>query len=713
MFQNAKWIWHHNIIQKNDYGVFVKSFEVGRFNKAILNISGHNHIKLYINDKLISGYVTPAPSGLHPKSYLSYDVSKDLLEGNNTIKVVVLYLGGSGQNYQNGIPGFILNLEIDEEAGVRHILSDETFSSIKNHPYVTGQPFQQNRRITPVERFDSSKLDEVPIHEPVLVLEGYHNYRKQTIKEGIVHKTYEPRLLSQSNTVYVFDADRIVSGFVRLDVLSQTNQVLRVRYSEDLEGNRVKHNVANEPSETYYDELILKKGMRVSHAFDFTYKAFRYAEVEGNLDELESFSLKVELASTDLGIVGDLKSKSYPMITDLFTLFKHTQTNNTLGLLVDCPHREQAQYLGDSALQAESIIYNVKERKPLLEKVLDDFMDAQYTDGTFPFVSPGSTNDEEFSLKIPEYDLYFIELVEKRYQIDLDQKILDRYYEPSKKLVDHYISKIDEQGLVRKNEHWHISDWPYPSVDQEGDYLCFENMHFHKNLSSFIKLYQDRIEQDYYLKLRDALYLRIREVFLERGLFKDHEKAVSYHQGIQAFALNHGFVLDSELDAVITYIKQSGFSSSIILGRDVVHALLKSGYTKEALDYMFNYEKGWGTILRHGSKTMWEGFDDIESHSHAWGMYVVRLIQTYLVGINVINPDTYIIKPTMIDEVKDIAATIVTERGLLSFSYEVKESEVIYTYDIPLGLQVSLIHNQLTFNLKSKGILKCKKEAVV
>ena len=44
-------------------------------------------------------------------------------------------------------------------------------------------------------------------------------------------------------------------------------------------------------------------------------------------------------------------------------MFDNTQKNNILGLLVDCPHREQAQYLGDSALQAESIIYNVAERK--------------------------------------------------------------------------------------------------------------------------------------------------------------------------------------------------------------------------------------------------------------------------------------------------------------------------------------------------------------
>ena len=43
-------------------------------------------------------------------------------------------------------------------------------------------------------------------------------------------------------------------------------------------------------------------------------------------------------------------------------------------------------------------------------------------------------------------------------------------------------------------------------------------------------------------------------------------------------------------------------------------------------------------MIREGSKTIWEGFEDIESHSHAWNCYPMRLLQEYIAGIHCIAP---------------------------------------------------------------------------
>ena len=67
--------------------------------------------------------------------------------------------------------------------------------------------------------------------------------------------------------------------------------------------------------------------------------------------------------------------------------------------------------------------------------------------------------------------------------------------------------------------------------------------------------------------------------------------------------------------------------------------------------------KDGGNIIRSNSLTMWEGFDDIESHSHAWGMYPVRLIQEYMLGISFdsIIKNKVRIVPQIVKRVKNLS----------------------------------------------------------
>ena len=158
MFKQAKWIWKSNHFDKNSYGWFFKYISIDEeINKAVLDISAHNHFKLLINGKLVSGLVSPAPSVVDKeKLYLKYQIDKYLSKGINKIEVIVLYLGGSGQNYINGYPGFILEGLIETNTKRINLISDESFLVYKNTPYKDGMDFQQSRRITPVQYYDDN-----------------------------------------------------------------------------------------------------------------------------------------------------------------------------------------------------------------------------------------------------------------------------------------------------------------------------------------------------------------------------------------------------------------------------------------------------------------------------------------------------------------------------------------------------------------------------
>lgn len=708
MFKNAQWIWKSNKYTKNSYGWFFKNIKIeSEVLDSKIHISAHNHFKLIINGKIVSGLVTPAPSRAHSeKLYLTYDLKSYIKIGNNKIEVIVLYLGGSGQNYVNAHPGFILSGYIKTKTKLHEIVSDEQFKAYRNIPYLDNMPFQQSRDITPVQMYDENiELNELD-YTPVTILEGYNNYNLQKIPEGRVHRNIKPKLIHKNHDVFVYDCEEIISGFVSINIIPENDETIIIRYSEDLENKRVKHNVANEYSENYKDIFKVKKGVETVLKADFTYKAFRYFEIETKTSKMDVIAHK---AGSGIDFVGDLQSKTNPEINQLFSMFKKTQKNNILGLLVDCPHREQAQYLGDSALQAESIIYNIQERKVLIEKVIDDFAYAQDENGTFPFVSPGHTEENgRFQLKIPEYDLYFIELIYKRYIIDFNRIIYNKYEPHMIKLLNQYIKQIDETGLVLKNSSWHISDWPYPTVDQEGDYLTFENMLLYKSLKLFVKLTDKETYKTYYLKIANKLKDAIKKHLKVNKLYKDCSNSKSYHQGIQAFALSVGLFELDEVENVLNYIVDQKMSSSIILGRTVLEMLFKYHRVDEALAYIFDFEKGWGHIIRQNSPTMWEGFDDIESHSHAWGMYPIRWIQSYLLGIEfdqeIQNKIT--IKPQISKRINNLEGTVVSELGLIKFSYEIKDNVIEFNYYIPDGLQTEFKYKDIFKNLEGNGTIR-------
>jgi alpha-L-rhamnosidase len=698
MFERAKWLWKSKESTENSYGWFRKSFDLGEIpEKAILAVSAHNHVKVYVNDRLVTGYVTPAPVNQEKtKPYVSHAIEDVFYVGTNVLDVVVLYLGGKGQNYVDAIPGFILSLDLDIFKQRISINSDATWHVLKHIPYVDGMPFQQSRRITPVEYYDDRIKANARNKGRPVVFDTRSAYRKQGIPEGAIHERIVPKRLDQDRTCRVYDVGKIMSGFIRIRATSSADVTLRIRYAEALDGKRVRHYVANEPSQTYYDTCTLKAFKLFDHAFDFTYKAFRYVEVEGDLSLLDDFELEAQKANTNIQIAGYLESQSMPRITRLFDMFKETQTNNTLGLLVDCPHREQAQYLGDSALQAESIVYNVIERHVLLEKVLQDFSDVQESNGSFPFVAPGNTKIAEFSLKIPEYDLYFIDLLEQRYRIDRDQSILSHFQETVTHLLDGYIARIDSSGLVRKNADWHIADWPYPTVDQTGDYLTFENMLLYRSLCRFIDLYDDMIDLKAYKKTTTLLKKRIVSLLKRGRAYPDHKDSSSCHQGIQAFALLAGLFDSNETEQVLDGIVHRGFSSSIIFSRYVLRALFTHGRIDEALNYIFEGDRGWGKIMDTGSKTMWEGFDDIESHSHAWGLYPVRMMQEYVLGIRMDeSPGLAVVRPLPTTYMKDLFGRVVTEYGILGVGYEIHDEMFDMKIEIPNGLKVRFVYGEI------------------
>ncbi|HZG74760.1 MAG TPA: family 78 glycoside hydrolase catalytic domain [Paenibacillus sp.] len=713
---SADWIWKSTDVVINDFAHFFTTFTIGKpIEYAKLFISAHHSFKAFVNGMRVGGYGSPAPTNPSKrKYYLAYDIAGALRAGSNVLWADAHYLGGHGQNYSDGSPGFRAQLHVRFADGTELLVkSDSTWNVLDGSPYEIGAPYQQGRRLTAIEKYDARQWDDrwrlpaggdAPTHvRSAVALPELRSWpmQWQSVPEGGVDEAIVPRKLSDGEDAQVFDVGKIVSGWpaFRLKGFRGTN--IRLRYSEDLDGSgRVKLNVANETSEHYYDEYTMRGDAVEAWQPDFSYKAFRYIEVVGYPDSIEpGTELVVCSAHTSMGRIGRFRC-SEELLNRLYAASVQTQQNNVLGQVTDCPHREQAQYLADTDLQAELLLYNF-EALQVLEKTLADFADAQLDGGAFPFVAPTNFDHAQFRIQIPEWDLHFATLLWKQYWHSGDTGLLARYEEPLARMLRHYLERIDEDsGLVPAGGGWNISDWPYPSVEHQGNYYTVQQIKLFQALRiacdieailgseaerTFFGEAADRLRVSVLAHLYDAPNMR----------FRDSSESTAAHQGVTALALAAGIVPDSDRAEAIRYIAGKPWESRTVLSLPLLRVLFDNGYEEEAYALIARRDyPGWGYMIEQGATTLWEGFEDIESHCHAWNGYPARLLQEFIVGIRCAAPGFAHaeIKPYMPPSLSFAEAEVFTVRGPVYAAWQRDDASgcVTVTARIPAAMTATL-----------------------
>ncbi|UKS27956.1 glycoside hydrolase family 78 protein [Paenibacillus sp. HWE-109] len=703
----AQWIWDSKRIRTNSFAYLRKEVELdGEVIEARACVSAHHYFHFFVNGVKVGGYGSPVPSDPWKSKYvLEYDLRELLRRGSNCLASVAHYLGGSGQNYVNGLPGFYLHLHVLYADGRRlEVITDETWQALRIIPHREGTRYQQQRRISAIERYDARNWEAgwmhpgYPSDQCVQVVRSKADtagwqLKLQRVPEGAVEEIIVPTAVGlQKNGLQVFDTGKIVSGWPTIHLPGIAGTKVRFRYSENLDNRgRVGRNVCNETSDHYYDEYTMRGDTYEGWSPCFSYKAFRYVEVTGYPDLITQEQIAICSAHTDLSSEGAFRTSS-ELINQIYDACMQTQKNNMLGQLVDCPHREQAQYLADTDLQAETLLYNFQARS-LIEKTLSDFADAQEDDGTFPFVFPANVRNTEFALKIPEWDLHYCSLLWKLFDYYGDRAILAQYLPFAMKMLRHYAAAIDETGLIPKGEGWHISDWPYPVIDESGPYLTVQNLKFYHMLmlAEKMSLIMGQTDQvDWSIEQAGIVKAGIMKHLFDsdRSCFRDSYGSDQSSQGTNVLAIEYGIVPSSDRNALLQQVTSGEWTCKTVLTLNLMRIMFENGAGQAAYQ-MIDTDRfpSWGYMVAQGYRTVWEGMEDKESHCHAWHAYPARLLAEYVVGIRSEAPGfRHIgIRPFVPGNLSFAEAGVITPHGKVHVGWRKTNTGLLLECRIPAG----------------------------
>lgn len=641
--------------------------------------------------------------------YVTYDVTPQLQQGDNTIGVL---LGNGWYNHQSlavwdfhrapwrNRPAFLLNLRITYADGTTETLATgpdwKTSSAgplVYNSIY-TGEHYdarlEQPGWDTP--RFDDSSWHPAnprPAPSPLVTAQQAAPIRAvDTIPARTCHRL--------NDTTYVFDFGQNMSGVTHIRAGGTPGTTLRLKHGErlypdgrvDLSNIDVYHRPTDNSDPFQTDILILSGQGQDQFTPHFNYKGFRYVEVTADRPiHLDRESLTAYFVHSDVPPTGHIDA-SDSLIPQLCRATNRAYLSNLMGYPTDCPQREKNGWTGDSHFAIETALYNY-DGFTVYEKWMADHRDEQRPDGVLPDIIPtggwgyGTDNglDWTSSIALIPWHLYLF------YG---DSKPLADCYDHIKRYVD-YAAAHCTDGLTS----WGRGDW-VPVKSRAN-----------KELTSSTYLYVDACILARAARLfgrtddharYTALAAKTREAINRKYL---DPQTGTYADGVQtelSVPLYWGIVPDSLRRTVARnlahQVQEAGYHLDVgVLGaKAILSALSENGEAETAyrLATQTTYPS-WGNWVVNGATTLLENWDlhatrDISDNHMMFG----DIGGWFFKGLGGILPDPeqpgfkhIILRPNFPQGLERFEATHLSPYGEIRSQWERQGKHITYRVTVP------------------------------
>lgn len=624
----GEWISDGTDIRLKPAPYFRRSFETGKkIRSARAYIAAGGLFELYINGTKIGDHVLDPNYTRFDRRilYVTHDVTRELKAGKNAIGVL---LGNGWYNHQSTAvwyfdrapwrnrPAFCMDLRITYEDGSVETISSgrpwkTALSPLIFNSIYTAEHYDARKEISGwnLPDFDDSKWKNSTLRSAPSLNIVAQALRPVRAVEEIAVKSMN-RL---SDTVYVFDLGRNISGVSKITLSGPEGTEIRLKHAERLYDNGRPdmsnidaHYRPTDDSDPFQTDIFILKGEGTESFMPrFNYKGFQYVEVTASRPvQLLTGSLKGYFIHSDVEPVGRIAS-SDETLNRIWWATNNSYLSNLVGYPTDCPQREKNGWTGDAHIASETGLFNF-DGITVYEKWLADHRDEQQPNGVLPSIIPtggwgyewGNGPDWTSTIAIIPWNLYLF------YG---DKKPLQDNYENIKRYVDH-IDALYPSGLTS----WGLGDWI--PVKSKAPVELTSTAYYYTDtriLADAAKLLGKEADHRKYTALAE----KIRNAFNTKYL---NREAGLYGSGLQtelAVPLFWGLVPEELRQKVADHlaqrVKDDGTQLDVgLLGtKALLQALSDNGH--EDVAYALASRKtfpSWGWWIANGATTLYENW---------------------------------------------------------------------------------------------------------
>jgi len=682
--------------------LIIKTFTANKAQKAVIDICGLGYYELFINGKRVgdeffkpavsdysdrdfTGFAYPLPDKTsHTIYYNTHDITAYLKEGKNVL--AVLLGNGFYRQKQRNCEGntwfgeellLRYDLRIKEDGNTRRVYSDGTESVF--HSFI-----EENNlffgEVQDYAAFDFALLESgkgVKKGSSVRVVASPKaKLLKQRSKNDGVYKIIQPKLIRKTAESALYDFGENISGFV---CFTAKSSLVKVRHAEVLDQNG-NLDFSTTGGDWLVPDCVYKNAQgRAVHPW-FTWAGFRYAEIFGEVENVEAWFVCAKVKATAEFTCGNEN------INWLFDAFIRTQRGNMHGgVPSDCPHRERLGYTGDGQLTAETVMMLFDSRS-FYEKWIRDIADCQdvnsgHVQHTAPFFGggggPGGWGGAMVLVPYAYYKVYN------------DKKILKKYYANMLAYLRCMETFCEGDLVVKEREKgWCLGDWctpdkvalPEPFVNTFYYVRCME---LAQEIGGLIGEKTDFCEEIARKKLA------LKSAYFDHATGDFCENV----QGANAFALLIGLGDERTKTNLLRKYEKLGAFDTGIFGTDILTEYLAKIGEVQLLYKLLSHEEypSFGYMRKQGATTLWETWKGEVSHNHPMFGACIKQLFYGLLGLQADAGFANVtLSPKYIDGIGFIRAKLRLPSGTLRVAYRYQNGEVAVTYKSSGKLKVHL-----------------------
>lgn len=602
---------------------------------ARMYICGLGFYELEINgDRIGDEYLKP---GINSYDfwiqYQTFDVTENLIEGNNTIGISLgngMYKGrfGFDGGYTNLYGDkFVLICELQcklKDGSEITIKSDESFKSTESPVEFSGiydgEIYNANKEIKDwsLSGLDTSNWCDVKVVD----------INKSKLKERMslpvkIKEIIKPiELIETPKGEKVLDMGQNMSGWIRFRSKAGKGKVVKLQFAEVLQENCFyRENLRTAKAEFIYksngEERVVQP--------QYTYYGFRYVKLEGfeeiNINDFEGCVLYSDIENT-----GEITT-SNELLNKLFQNAKWGQKGNFIDVPTDCPQRDERMgWTGDAQIFASTACFNMYSPAFYNKFLYDIYEEQKRRGGSVPYVVPSIKPENGFGFVDRDGAAVWGDAATiipwTLYMHYGDKALLKSNFDSMKSWVD-YIKDIDDKTGAKRlwNVGFQFGDWL--ALDgKEGDMIGGTDPYY---VSSAYYCYSANIVgkaakvlgfddiSEKYFKLSEEIKTAIQNEY-----FSNNGRSAINTQTAMLLALHLDLVKNEHRVRIIKDLKEkikdcdNKLTTGFVGTSYLCTVLSDNNANKEAYNMILGEEfPGWLYAVKLGATTIWERWNSI------------------------------------------------------------------------------------------------------